>query len=265
MTRAANPSIRVLVVDDEPIARAGLRELLAGERDIVVAGEAVDGMSAAAAIVEVKPDLVFLDIQMPGVDGFGVIEAVGPELMPPVVFVTAFDQYAVRAFDVHALDYLLKPVEPERLRGTLERVRERTTAGRKVAAPGADVIRALRGLDANGAPPERMLIRDRDRFVVVDVKSVEWIAAEGDYVRVRWKGGTITTRSTMAAMESRLDPRLFARIHRSTIVSLRLVREVRPMFSGDAVVVLQDGTKFTISRMYKAAFIGLLGEPPGGG
>ena len=249
--------IRALLVDDEPVARAGLRELLAGEPDIVVIGEAGDGEAAARAVLDERPDLVFLDIQMPGVDGFGVVEAVGPAAMPAVVFVTAFDRYAVRAFEVHALDYLLKPVDPERFRLTLSRVREKIASG-AASAPNDEVLRALRGVP--GAFPERVLIRDREKLLVVETKGIETIEADGDYVRIRRAGGTITARGTMASMESRLDPARFARIHRSTIIALRLVREVRPLFSGDAAVVLHDGTKLTLSRMYRAGFMALLGD-----
>jgi two-component system, LytTR family, response regulator len=257
------PSVRALIVDDEPIARAGIREMLAAEKDIVVVGEAGDGLSAAEEIIAKRPDLVFLDIQMPEVDGFGVIEAVGPGEMPVVVFVTAFDEYAVRAFEVHALDYLLKPVDPDRFRRTILRVRSRMD-GRGGDAPVSAMMRTLRGLPGSGPYPERMLIRTPEKVIVVDTRSIEWIAAEGDYVRLRWKGGTLTARSTLAAMESRLDPARFARIHRSTIVSVPHVRELRPLFSGDHAVILHDGTKFNLSRLYKAKLFALLGDSSAG-
>lgn len=250
--------IRALVVDDEPIARAGLRDLLEGEEGIDVAGEAGDGVAAAGAILETRPDVVFLDIQMPGIDGFGVIEAVGADAMPPVVFVTAYDEYAVRAFEVHALDYLLKPVDPQRFRTTIARVRARAAAGPPgVLHPG--LVRAFRALPGATAYPERMLVKGEEKLVVVDVRSIAWISAEGDYVRIRWKGGTLIARSTMAAMESRLDPSRFARIHRSTIVAVSRVRELRPSFSGDHVVVLDDDSKFTVSRQSRPKLLALLG------
>jgi two-component system LytT family response regulator len=263
MTAPGHTAIRALIVDDEPIARAGLRDLLARETDIEVIGEAGDGLRAAEAIIAQKPDLVFLDIQMPEVDGFGVVEAVGPAEIPPVVFVTAFDEYAVRAFEVHALDYLLKPVDPERFRMALDRVRARI-AQRNGRPPGDDLIRSLRGLPGSGAYPERILVRTPERVLVVDTRSIDWIAAEGDYIRIRWKGGTLTARGTMAGMEARLDPSRFARIHRSTIVNIAQVRELRPLFSGDHAVVLHDGTKFTLSRSYKTKLFGMLGDPPSG-
>ncbi len=258
------PAVRALIVDDEPIARAGIREMLAAEKDIVVIGEAGDGLSAAEEIIAKKPDLVFLDIQMPEVDGFGVIEAVGPGEMPAVVFVTAFDEYAVRAFEVHALDYLLKPVDPDRFRRTILRVRSRIDGRAGADPPVGALMQALRGLPGSGPYPERLLIRTPEKVIVVDARSIEWIAAEGDYVRVRWKGGTLTARSTLAAMESRLDPARFARIHRSTIVSVPHVRELRPLFSGDHAVILHDGTKFNLSRLYKSKVFALLGDSSAG-
>jgi len=265
MTTTGGAGIRALIVDDEPLARAGLRDLLAAEKDVVVVGEAGDGLHAAEEILARKPDVVFLDIQMPEVDGFGVIEAVGPVEMPPVVFVTAFDEYAVKAFEIHALDYLLKPVDPERFRQALGRIRHRISEGDGMA-PGHDLISALRGLPGSGAYPPRILVRSPEKIVVVDTPSIEWITAEGDYVRLRAKGATLTTRSTMAAMEGRLDPSRFARIHRSTIVNVSLIRELRPAFTGDHALLLHDGTKFTLSRMYKARLFMLLGRAaPGGG
>jgi len=254
-------AIRTLIVDDEPIARSGLRELLDTEKDFIVVGEAGDGPSAAEEIISKKPDVVFLDIQMPEVDGFGVVEAVGPAEMPPVVFVTAFDEYAVKAFEIHALDYLLKPVDPDRFRNTAARIR-RTIAEGGGAAPGQDVLLALRGLPGSGAFPRRLLVRSAEKIIVVDAASIEWVTADGDYVRIRTKGATLTTRSTMASMEGRLDPSKFARIHRSSIINIGLVRELRPAFTGDHVVLLQDGTKFTLSRTYKSRLFSLLGHPP---
>jgi len=265
MNHAGSGGIRALIVDDEPIARTGLRELLATEGDITIVGEAGDGLTAAEEILSKKPDVVFLDIQMPEVDGFAVVEAVGPEEMPLVVFVTAFDQYAVKAFEVHALDYLLKPLDPERLHATLARVRRQIAAGKGIR-PDHDLLRTLRGLPGSGAYPGRILVRSPEKIIVVDTPSIEWITAEGDYVRLRWKGSTLTTRSTMVAMEGSLDPARFARIHRSTIVNISLIAELRPGFTGDYALLLKDGTKFTLSRMYKARLFTLLGkEDPGRG
>jgi len=261
MSATAGARIRTLIVDDEPIARSGMRELLAPEKDFVVIGEAGDGLRAAEAILAEKPDVVFLDIQMPEVDGFGVIEAVGPSEMPPVVFVTAFDEYAVKAFEIHALDYLLKPVDPERFHRTVGRVRRRIAEGGG-GVPGPEVLLSLRGLPGSGAFPPRLLVRSHEKIQVVETSSIDWITAEGDYVRLRSKGATLTTRSTMTSMEGRLDPSKFARIHRSTIVNLSLIRELRPAFTGDHVVVLHDGTRFTLSRMYKARVFALLGSSP---
>ncbi|WP_374473067.1 LytR/AlgR family response regulator transcription factor [Arenimonas sp.] len=251
-------TLRVLVVDDEPIARRGLRRLLGEEPGVEVVGECGDGASAITAITTLAPDLVFLDVQMPELDGFGVIEAVGSQRMPAVVFVTAFDQHAVRAFDAQALDYVLKPVDPERFRRALQRARAH------LARPDDDFVRrvsdALKSIDRGELRdyPTRLAIRSEGRVRLVDVDEVDRILAAGNYAEVHAGGKCHLLRETMASLESRLDPQRFVRISRAAIVSLAQVREVQPLFNGDFVVLLKGGAQVSGSRRYRAALDALL-------
>lgn len=251
-------SLRVLVVDDEPIARRGLRRLLGEEPGVEVVGECGDGASAITAIAALAPDLVFLDVQMPELDGFGVIEAVGGQRMPAVVFVTAFDQHAVRAFDAQALDYVLKPVDPERFRRALQRARAH------LARPDDDFVRrvsqALKSIDRVELRdyPTRLAIRSEGRVRLVDVDEVDRILAAGNYAEIHAGGKRHLLRETMASLESRLDPQRFVRISRAAIVSLAQVREVQPLFNGDFVVLLKGGAQVSGSRRYRAALDALL-------
>ena len=237
--------LRVLIVDDEPLARRGLVVRLERMRAIEIVGEASSGAEAVDAIEQLKPDVVLLDIQMPELDGFDVVDAVGIDAMPVTIFVTAYDAHAIRAFESNALDYLLKPVDDERFARAIERARVR------VAERGAhEKIAAFGGmLGARGEP--RIALRDRGRIIVLAYADVDWIAAEGDYVRVFARGRGHLVRHTMTAMEARLDPGAFARIHRSTIVNVARVREIRAHGDRDYIVVLRDDTKLKMSRSYR--------------
>jgi two-component system LytT family response regulator len=252
-------TLRALVVDDEPAARRGLRRKLAAETDLEVVGECGDGASAIAAIGELAPDLVFLDVQMPEVGGFDVVDAVGLERMPAVVFVTAYDRYAVRAFDVHAIDYVLKPVDGERLRLAVRRVREHLRAAAEDAT--ASRLRALLADVGRPAPPrwaKRLAIKSPGRVTLVDVADVARFEAAGNYVEVHAGAKVQLLRETMASLESRLDPERFVRVSRSAIVSVERVRELQPLFNGDFVVILKEGTQVAGSRRYRAALDRLL-------
>jgi two-component system LytT family response regulator len=250
--------IRVLIVDDEPIARRGIRQQLRGEADLEVIGECGDGAAAIDAITELAPDLVFLDIQMPEVGGFDVVEAIGVARMPAVVFVTAYDEHALRAFDVHAVDYVLKPIDRHRFRTAVERARRRLEAH----APGQldrQLDRRIAAvLEELGRPAhdyaKRLAIKGDGRVMLVDVDEVDRLEAAGNYVEVHSGARHHLVRETMASLEARLDPARFVRVSRSSIVNATRVRELQPMFSGDFVVVLRDGTKVTGSRRYRAAF-----------
>jgi two-component system LytT family response regulator len=252
-------SIRVLIVDDEPVARRGLLRLLRQESDIEVVGECGDGESAIAAIGALAPDLVFLDVQMPELDGFGVIEAVGANRMPAVVFVTAFDQHAVRAFDAQAIDYVLKPVDPERFRRALQRARAR------LADPDDGFVRrvseALKLIDRGASQqyPARLAIRSEGRVRLLDIADVDRIVAAGNYVEIHAGAKPHLLRETMTSLEARLDPQRFVRVSRAAIVSIAQIREVQPLFNGDFVVLLKNGAQVNGSRRYRAALDVLLG------
>jgi two-component system LytT family response regulator len=244
--------IRALVVDDEPLARRGICARLERAGGVEVVAECVNGGEAVSAIRNLSPDLVFLDVQMPGLDGFGVVESIGPNEMPPVVFVTAYDAHALRAFDVHALDYLLKPIDDERFDTTVERARRRITE-REESAVGRRLAAALAELRDS-----RILIKDRGRVVILNEADVDWVEAEGDYVRVHAGGRGHLLRETMSAMADRLDPTRFARIHRSTIVNVSRIKKLEPHPNREYTVVLNDGTRLKLSRGYRDALRGHL-------
>jgi two-component system LytT family response regulator len=241
--------IRTLVVDDEPVARTRLISLLQGEPDFEVAGECANGAEALSAISSESPDLVFLDVEMPEMDGLELARALGPDRMPPVVFVTAFNQYALQAFEIHALDYLLKPFSSERFRSALSHVREQvaqrraTTVGRQLLAMLPE-IRPRETLD-------RMVVRSSGRIYFVRTAEIDWCEAAANYVCLHVGAQTHVVRETMNRLESQLDTNQFIRIHRSTIVNLDRVQELRSSFNGEHVVVLRDGTRLALSRGYR--------------
>jgi len=255
---ARSAPLRVLIVDDEPAARRGVRLLLDGVPDVAVAGEAGDGLGAVRLIAETRPDVVFLDVQMPGCDGFEVIRRVGAAAMPVVVFVTAHDEHALRAFEVSAIDYLLKPYEDARFHAALGRARAES-ARRRAGALGDRLEQLLRALEKVPRPAgeaaagraDRILIKSSGEIYFLKVEEVDWIEAEGDYMKFHAGGRTHLLRETMARLESRLDPRRFVRIHRSTIVNIDRVRKMSPAFAGEYAVVLHDGTKLRLSRGYQ--------------
>lgn len=251
--------LRVLVVDDEPLARDRLRAALAAEPGVEVVGECPDGLEAVRAIGRLRPDLVLLDVQMPGLDGFGVIREVGAAAMPPVIFVTAWDDYAVQAFEVQALDYLLKPFDDDRLRAALARARD---PGREAGALAAQLRRLLEQHSAGGTVPpggtayaQRLLVRRGAAIRYVPLAEVEWIEAADNYVRLHGSSGTHLVRMTLRELEGRLDPAEFARVHRSAIVRLAAIREIRPWAGGDYLAVLQSGREVRISRTHRERVI----------
>lgn len=240
--------LRVLLVDDEAPARARLRRMLQAEAGVTVAGEADDGARAIAAIRALDPDLVLLDIQMPNGTGFDVIEAVGPDAMPQVIFVTAYDEHALRAFEVRALDYLLKPVAADRLAQALARARDDTTDRVTRAVTMHDMLESV-------APRQhlsRILVHLDDRAVLVPVDRIDWIEADRNYVWLHSAGKSVLHRQSISVIEARLDPQRFLRVSRSVIVRLDAVREFHPWSHGDYRVVLHDGTTTMWSRRYRA-------------
>lgn len=269
--------IRAAIVDDEPLARRGIRARLERAGGYTVVAECASGREAIAAIRQHAPSVVFLDIQMPGIDGFGVIREIGAERMPVVIFVTAYDAHALRAFEAHAFDYLLKPIDDDRFATAVERARRRVAerresdvARRLVALMGE--VRPADGNDQRAAPlpiatpltpadmPRRLVVRDRGRVVLIDAADVDWVGADGDYVRIHAAGRSHLLRETMAAMEQRLDPASFVRIHRSTIVNVSRIRELRPYSSREYAVILRDGTRLRSSRRYRDRLSAHLGD-----
>jgi two-component system, LytTR family, response regulator len=240
-------TLRTLIIDDEPIARRRVRRLLRDESDIEVVGECGDGEAAIDDIASVRPDLIFLDVQMPGLDGFGVVERLATARPPAIVFVTAFDRYAMRAFDVHAIDYLLKPFTRDRFRLALQRARERI----RVSDGHAGLRALIEQLQARPRYLSRLSVRVRGRIVLIDVNTVDWLQAADNYVTVHVGSREYLLRETLTALEAKLDPDRFVRIHRSTIVRLDRVLELQPATHGDFDVRLRDGTVLTLSRKWR--------------
>ena len=235
---------RALVVDDEPVARKRLRSLLEAEK-VHVVGECENGEQAIEAIERLRPDVVFLDVQMPGLDGFDVVDALEAAKHPAIVFVTAYDRYAVRAFDVHAVDYLLKPFERSRLRKALERLSARSDSreARRGIHAAVDSVRAQ-------LPLRRVLIKTSGRIYAVRVDDVDYIDVAGHYLELHAGATTHLVRDSIGSIESRLDSSRFVRIHRSVIVNIDRVRELQPAFHGEFVVTLQTGHRLRCSRTY---------------
>ena len=242
--------IRALIVDDEPLARERVRTLLAGEADIELVGECGDGAEAVAAIERLTPDLLFLDVQMPEVDGFEVLEALPGPRLPAVIFITAYDRYALRAFDVHALDYLLKPFDRERFGLALDRARTelaRPEAGVSVTRRVLELLESFRSERRHAA---RLVVRESGRVFFLRAAEIDWIEAVGNYARLHVGPRSHLLRETMKALESRLDPEQFVRIHRSRIANVERIRQLESSRRGDYVVVLSDGTHLASGRGY---------------
>jgi len=249
--------LRAVIADDEPLARERIRSLLESEPDVEVVRECRDGLEAVAAIEEERPDLVFLDVQMPELDGFGVIERIGVENAPVVVFVTAFDEYALQAFEVNAVDYLMKPFDRERFRKALARARSQVQRDK-----GGDLNRKLLALIQELKVPhgyvERVVVKSSGRIFFLKTDEIDWIEAAGNYIRVFAGSESHLLRETMNSFEQKLDPNRFIRIHRSTIVRIDRIAELQPLFHGDYLVVLQGGKRLTLSRGYRERLSGIL-------
>jgi two-component system LytT family response regulator len=242
--------IRALIADDEPLAREWVRSAVAEDPDLDVIGEAGDGFEAAESIRRLKPDLVFLDVQMPGLDGFGVLEALSPEEIPAVVFVTAFDQYAVRAFEAQAVDYLMKPFSRERVEEAVRRVRE-LVKGKSLEDFRESIARIVEKIRRDRSYPEWVLLKAEGKNVFVKVRDIDWIESSRNNVRIHVGQNIYLLHETTTAIASRLDPKRFLRIHRSAIVNIERIRELHPWFNGDYAVILRDGTQLTLSASYR--------------
>jgi len=251
--------IQVLIVDDEPLARERIRKLLQKEADLEIIGECADGIEAVAAIRKQRPDLVFLDVQMPELDGFGVLEQLESGPMPAVVFVTAHDQFALRAFEVHALDYLLKPFDAERFRNALERARDRVQ-GRQTGELSYRISELLADLRTGAKKQDRLAVKTGGKILFLRMAEIEWIEAADNYVNLHLGSEAHLHRETMAALEEKLPADKFMRISRSTIVNLERIRELQPLFHGEYAVIMRNGTRLTLTRSHRDKLQRLLGR-----
>ena len=248
--------IKTLIVDDEPLARARIKRFLREVSDIRIIGECGNGKEAIPAINEHKPDLVFLDIQMPEKNGFEVVKALDPQSLPSIIFVTAYDQYALQAFDVHALDYLLKPFNRERLLRAVAHARdhlEHKSLG-NIDERLASLIADIRG---EKKYLERLVVKSVGRVFFLKTDEIDWIEAAGNYVKLHTGRESHMIRETMNGIEAKLNPDKFLRIHRSTVVHIDRIKELHPMFSGDYAVILRNGTELALSRNYRERFLEL--------
>jgi two-component system LytT family response regulator len=252
-------TIRTLIVDDEELARERLRAFLGGEPDLEIIGECADGAEAVEAIERDEPDLLFLDVEMPELDGFGVLDTAKPAQMPVVIFTTAFSEHALKAFEVHALDYLLKPFDRDRLKLALDRARERLRQSRSGA-----FNEKLAALLAEMRPPpqaaDRLVVRTSGKVLLIRSADIDWFEAADNYVSIHLGNDTHMLRETMNSLEARLNPRQFIRISRSTIVNLERIKELQPMFHGDYAVILRNGARLSLSRSHREKLQHLLGK-----
>lgn len=261
-------NLRLVIVEDEPLVRRDLELLLAAEPEVDLVGAFGDGREALERIPALAPDLLLLDVRMPGLDGFALLEALPADAYGGVVFVSAFDEFALRAFEVAAVDYLLKPVDAERLGRALERARERLEL--RGSGVSADRIRELAQLFESARAGEavsprqgsarKLILRETSRIRIVPVETIRWIEADRNYAVLHTGEGRFSLRSSLADLVERLDPRRFVRIHRSTIVAIDQVKELRPGFRGEYRVELKDGTQLRLSRRYRGAVDVLLDE-----
>ena len=239
--------LRVLIAEDEPPARRHLRDALEAEPDIEIVAEVADGLRAAQEIIRLQPDLVILDVGLPELDGLGVVERVGAERMPHLIFVTAYDEHAVRAFEMCALDYVLKPYEAERLQRAIARARERIQSRTPAAVDPGALAKALRP-----AKNARMPIRHNGRIRMLPFDEIDYLQADGAHVRIHCGAESYLVRDSLSALQSQLDAARFARVHRSLIVNVERVRELEPLYRGEYVIWLQDGTRLVSGRTYRS-------------
>jgi two-component system LytT family response regulator len=249
-------NIRTLIIDDEPIARRGIRQQLRLEADVEIIGECANGREAVAAIKKQSPDLLFLDVQMPLLDGFGVVDAIGVDNLPAVVFVTAYDEHAIRAFEVNALDYLLKPIDRDRFQKTLRRVRRQIDGARsepleKKLASLLQHLEDSKTEHQRAKHSSRIAVKESGRVFFLSVDEIDWIGAQGNYIQIHTARVAHLLRETMNGIESKLDPEKFIRIRRSTIVSIQRIKELHPLFNGEYAIILRNGTQLTSSRRYR--------------
>ena len=263
MSSSSSPEpskFRVILVDDEPLARAGLREALLKDPDITIVAECENGEQAVSEIDHLAPDIVLIDVQMPGLDGFGVLRALTGDTLPTVVFVTAHDAHALKAFEVNAVDYVMKPFDDARLRDAMERAKLHCRSRAAVDMESRlrrlldDVTAREQGRSPAGHA-ERFMVRRDDRTLVVRASDIDWIDAAGNYVHLHVRKDEYKLRMTLRALGERLDPDRFVRIHKSTIVNIDRIKEIQPWFGGDYVAILTDGKQLRVSRTYAQSLL----------
>ena len=252
--------ITALIVDDETLARKFIRRMLKEDHDVEIVGECNDGKSAVALIQKYKPDIVFLDVQMPAMDGFAVLDAIDVQQLPEIIFTTAYEKYAIRAFELHALDYLLKPFDQTRFRDATRHAKERLNQ-RQEEDGRLQISALLENVKSQPKYLERLIIKAEGRISFLDTREINWIEADDKYVHLHTAKASRMVRQTLSAMETQLDPKKFQRIHRSAIVNVERIKELEPTFNGEHVVHLEDGTKLTLSRTYREKLFELLGKP----
>jgi len=253
--KTASSPLRVIIADDERLARKKLHILLESEPEVQVVAECEDGRQTISAIHAHLPDLLLLDIQMPDLDGFQVLNEVPPGEMPVVIFTSAYDQYAIRAFEAHALDYLLKPFDQERLHHSIERAcsEVRKSGDREITHRVMDLLSRVRSETRSGPEPEgRLVIRAKGRVIFLNLDEIDWVEAAANYVRLNVGKEAYFFRETISRIAERLNPNLFIRIHRSTIVNVRKIKELIPVNSGEYIVILKTGKELSCSRGYRA-------------
>ena len=252
--------IRAVIVDDELLARKFIKRMLKHELDWELVGEATNGKEAVEAIRTHKPDIVFLDVQMPEMDGFAVLEKIGLGQLPDIVFTTAYESYAIRAFELHALDYLLKPFDQQRFRDAIGHAKERLHS-RQQEDGRRQIGALLERINSKQPYLDRLIIKADGRITFLNTNDIDWIEADDKYVHLHTPKGARMVRQTLTAMEAQLDPARFVRIHRSAMVNVARIKELQPLFNGEYSLLMEDKTKLTLSRTYKDKLFGLLGKP----
>jgi two-component system LytT family response regulator len=256
-----NEKIAALIVDDEPLARKFVRRMLEKHSAVEIVGECGNGNEAATAIKEKKPDLVFLDVQMPEMDGFTTLETLSAQSLPQIVFVTAYEQYAIRAFEIYALDYLLKPFDQPRFDKAMTRVYEKNVDREQANTERKQIAALLENVSQKSPYLERLVVKTGGRIIFLKTSEIDWIQADDKYAHLHTGNKSHLVRQTLGALEAQLDPQKFIRIHRSAIVHIERIQELQPMFAGEHTVVLENGTKLTLSRSYKNKLFEILGNP----
>ena len=254
------PRIRVLIADDELLARKFIRRMLKQDPDVEIVAECSNGAQAVTMIRKEKPDLVFLDVQMPEMNGFAVLDAVKLDHLPEIIFTTAYESYAIRAFELHALDYLLKPFDQVRFKAALKYAKERFHS-HKEEEKGLQIGTLLESIRAQQQYLDRVIIRADGRITFLQTREIDWLEADDKYVHLHTGKGPRMVRQSLTAMESQLDPKKFLRVHRSTMVNIDRIKELQPLFNGEHSLILEDGTRLTLSRKYKDKLFELLGRP----